>query len=235
MLRTAGRFSWDGRRAYARGGEPIGNVIRVHGDDGSWPETLVIDRGDRMLGLPADEVVLTREDVRLPWAIERLRAAKPLDLGAEGDAAAVGRAARAFAEPASRPLAEDPDAMTVSEERLDIRVEAVPTERITLRKRVVEDEISVPVTVRREELEIVREPVPYEDAKADPGARLGDGLASEIVLYTERPVVATEVVPLERVRLVKRFVAEERVVSGEVRREEVDVETGLPPGPSATA
>src|SRR3954454_16528655 len=108
MLRTAGKFGWDGRRVFARGGEPIGNVVRVFGHDAEWPDTLVVDRGDRLVGLPAADLVLTREVVRLPWPAERVRAAKPLDAGADTDRAAVGRAATAFERPSSRPLSEDP-------------------------------------------------------------------------------------------------------------------------------
>jgi uncharacterized protein (TIGR02271 family) len=229
MLRGAPRNTWHGRPAYARGGEPIGSVVRTHGD-GEWPELVVVDRGDRYVAFPAAEVVVTREDVRLPWAADRLRAATPLDRGAEDDAAAVRRAAEAFVQPASRPLAEDPDAMIVSEERLDVRVEAVPTERVVLRKHVVEEQVTVPVVVRREELELVREPI--AGAAADPGAHLGDAVPHEIVLYAERPVVTTEVVPVERVRLGKRFVSEERVVSGDVRREDVAVERSEPYPPT---
>ena len=157
--------------------------------------------------------------------------AHPLDDGAQDDDAAVGRAVAAFEEPERRPIADDPEAMILSEERLDVRVQAVPTERVRLRKVVVEREVSVPVRVRHEELEVVREPVGEpgaEPAAPEPGAEVRDGVAAEVTLYAERPVVGVEVVPLERVRLVKRFVAEERVVAGEVRREEAAVDR-LPP------
>lgn len=227
MLRSSGRSGWEGRPVRARGGEPVGTVVRTHGDDAGWPETVVLDRGDRCVAVPAGDLVLTREDLRLPWAAERIASATPLDLEAEDDAAAVGRAATAFADPSSRPLADDPEAMTVSEERLDVRIEAVPVERVSFRKRIVEEQTTVPVTIRREELEIVREPIAGEP---DPGAHLGDAVPHDVVLYAERPVVTTEVVPVERVRLAKRYVTEEHVIAGEVRREQVEVERSGPSG-----
>ena len=52
----------------------------------------------------------------------------------------------------------------------------------------------------------------------------------EIVLYAERPGVATETVAVERVRIGKRTVTAEETVSGEVRREEIELDTD-PEGP----
>ena len=50
------------------------------------------------------------------------------------------------------------------------------------------------------------------------------GLPETIVLHAERPVVSTEVVPVERVRLRTEWVQEQRQVRDEVRRERVDVD-----------
>ena len=58
-----------------------------------------------------------------------------------------------------------------------------------------------------------------------------EGVAADVVLYAERPVVGRETVPVERVRLVKRYVQDEITVDGEVRREEVAVDR-LPPAPA---
>src|SRR3712207_483042 len=50
------------------------------------------------------------------------------------------------------------------------------------------------------------------------------GLPETIVLHTERPVVGTEVVPVERVRLRTEWVQEQVQVRDQVRRERVDVD-----------
>ena len=84
----------------------------------------------------------------------------------------------------------------------------------------------VPVTLRHEELEVVREPV--ADVPAEPGAEVAEGVAAEVVLHGERPVIGRETVPAERVRLGKSYVDTEITVDGEVRREEVAVDR-LPP------
>jgi stress response protein YsnF len=55
-----------------------------------------------------------------------------------------------------------------------------------------------------------------------------EGVAAEVVLYEERPVVGVEVVPRERIRLVKTFETDEVVVADRVRHEEPAVDR-LPP------
>ena len=108
------------------------------------------------------------------------------------------------------------------------------TGRARLRKYVVTEQQSVEVPVSREEVRVEREPIT--------DANRGDALSGaditeeehEVVLHEERPVVATEAVPVERVRLSTETVTDEETVSGEVRKEriEVDDET-LPRGRTA--
>jgi stress response protein YsnF len=45
------------------------------------------------------------------------------------------------------------------------------------------------------------------------------------VLHREEPVVAMQVVPVERVRLVKSVVRDERTVREQLRKERVQIET----------
>jgi len=46
----------------------------------------------------------------------------------------------------------------------------------------------------------------------------------EVVLNEERPVVTTEAVPVERVRLSKEQVQDEETVTADVRKEQIDME-----------
>ena len=46
----------------------------------------------------------------------------------------------------------------------------------------------------------------------------------EVILHEERPVVATEAVPVERVRLATETVTENEQVTGEVRKERIVTE-----------
>ena len=114
-------------------------------------------------------------------------------------------------------------AMTRSEEELAVDTVWRPAERVRVRRRVVEEEVMVAVTVRREELEIVREPA----SRFDPPRRdAGEPAAALVmVLHEERPVVGVEVVPIEVVRIHRAVVrGDERTVTDTVRREQIKIE-----------
>jgi uncharacterized protein (TIGR02271 family) len=116
------------------------------------------------------------------------------------------------------------EAMTRSEEQLRVGTEKVAAGRARLRKYVVTEQQSVQVPVSREEVRVEREPIT--------DANRGDALSGaditeeehEVVLHEERPVVATEAVPVERVRLGTETVTDEQTVSGEVRKEQVELD-----------
>jgi uncharacterized protein (TIGR02271 family) len=116
------------------------------------------------------------------------------------------------------------DAMTRSEEQLRAGTEQVEAGRARLRKDVVTENQQVDVPVSREEVRLEREPI--TDANRD-AAYQGPAISEdehEVTLRAERPVVETEAVPVERVRLGKETVSGTETVSGEVRKEQVDVD-----------
>jgi uncharacterized protein (TIGR02271 family) len=116
------------------------------------------------------------------------------------------------------------DAMTRSEERIHAATERVEAGRARLRKYVVTENQQVTVPVTREEVRVEREPI--TDANRD-AALAGPELSEEeheIVLNEERPVVTTEAVPVERVRLTKQAEQSEQTVSADVRKERIEVE-----------
>ncbi|MCO1580131.1 PRC and DUF2382 domain-containing protein [Crossiella sp. SN42] len=115
------------------------------------------------------------------------------------------------------------DAMTRSEERLKVGAETTETGRVRLRKYVVTEEQQVTVPVRHEEVRIEREPITEANRdQAMSGAEISEA-EHEVTLHAERPVVRTEAVPVERVRLAKETVTEEETVSGQVRKEQIEV------------
>jgi uncharacterized protein (TIGR02271 family) len=116
------------------------------------------------------------------------------------------------------------DAMTRSEERLDVGTEQREAGRARLRKYVVTEQENVTVPVTREEVRVEREPI--TDANVDK-AMAGPAISEEeheVVLREERPVVEKEAVPVERVRLEKETVTDEAQVSEEVRKERIETE-----------
>jgi uncharacterized protein (TIGR02271 family) len=116
------------------------------------------------------------------------------------------------------------DAMTRSEERLNVGTQRTEAGRARLRKFVVTENVTQTVPVSREEVRLEREPI--TDANVD---RAMDGPAiseeeHEVVLHAEQPVVEKEAVPVERVRLDKDTVTEQAQVTEGLRKEEIDVE-----------
>jgi uncharacterized protein (TIGR02271 family) len=118
------------------------------------------------------------------------------------------------------------DAMTRSEERLVAGTRSEVAGKARLRKHVVTEQQQVTVPVSREEVRLEREPITdvnRDDATAGPDITESD---HEVILRAERPVVDTEAVPVERVRLNKETVTDQQNVSGEVRKEQIDYENG---------
>ena len=116
------------------------------------------------------------------------------------------------------------DAMTRSEERLDVGTRSEEVGRARLRKYVVTENVTETVPVTREEVRVEREPI----TDANVGNAL-DGPAiseeeHEVTLHAERPVVEKEAVPVERVRLDKETVTDEATVTEGLRKEEIEVE-----------
>jgi uncharacterized protein (TIGR02271 family) len=116
------------------------------------------------------------------------------------------------------------DAMTLSEERLNVGTERVEAGRARLRKYVVTENVTQTVPVTREEVRVEREPI--TDANIG-NAMDGPAISEEeheVTLHAERAVVEKEAVPVERVRLDTETVTEQEQVSETVRKEQVDTE-----------
>ncbi|MFS0701683.1 DUF2382 domain-containing protein [Cellulomonas sp. 179-A 4D5 NHS] len=115
-------------------------------------------------------------------------------------------------------------AMTRSEEQLHVGTERREAGRARLRKYVVTEEQTVTVPVSHEEVRVVHEPI--TDANID-DALSGPDLTEaehEVVLTEERPVVAKETVPVERIKLETETVTEQATVTEDVRKERIDTE-----------
>ncbi|HEX8508504.1 MAG TPA: PRC and DUF2382 domain-containing protein [Propionibacteriaceae bacterium] len=116
------------------------------------------------------------------------------------------------------------DAMTLSEERVNVGVQRREAGRARLRKYVVTENVTQTVPVSREEVRIEREPI--TDANIG-NATSGPAISEEeheVILHEERPVVQKEAVPVERVRLDTETVTENVTVNEEVRKEQIDTD-----------
>jgi uncharacterized protein (TIGR02271 family) len=115
-------------------------------------------------------------------------------------------------------------AMTRSEEELRVGTQTRERGRVRLRKYVVTEQVTQTVPVQREEVRVEREPITEANLDA---ATAGPAIAEEeheLTLHEQTPVVEKRAVPRERVRLDTETVTDQRQVSEEVRKEQVQVE-----------
>jgi uncharacterized protein (TIGR02271 family) len=122
---------------------------------------------------------------------------------------------------ARRQRADGDQSMTRSEEQLKIGTEQVEAGRVRLVKHTVTEQQNVTVPVTHEEVRVVREPITSTTGRT--GGKAFRDEEAEVVLREERPVVDKETVAVERIGLGKESVTEDRAVSGEIRKERVDV------------
>ncbi len=116
------------------------------------------------------------------------------------------------------------DAMTRSEEEL--RVDTVQREsgRARMRKYIVTEDVQQTVPVQREEVRVEREPI--TDANRDAALTGGDLTEQEheVTLHEDEVVVDKKTVPKERVRMDKDVSTEQREVTEQVRKEQIETE-----------
>jgi uncharacterized protein (TIGR02271 family) len=238
-----------GKNVVGSDGEKIGKVEELYLDTNSQqPEWVAVTTGwfgtHRSL-VPLADASEDGGDLRIPYAKAQVQEAPHYDPGTElseeqesdlfrhyGTAGPGSHSGKAESDPVggsdiqghdvSGPTTDE--AMTRSEERMRVGTERVETGRARLRKYIVTENVQTTVPVSHEEVRIEREPI--TDANRDQamsGPELGEE-EHEVTLTAERPVVGKETVPVERVRLGKETTTEERRVSDQVRKEEIEID-----------
>ncbi|GAB3674270.1 DUF2382 domain-containing protein [Angustibacter aerolatus] len=117
------------------------------------------------------------------------------------------------------------DAMTRSEQHLNVGTERVAAGKARLRKYVTTEQQTVTVPVTREEVRLEREPITDANrGNATAGPELSEE-EHEVTLTEERVTVNKETVPVERVRLGTEEVTEQRTVTEDVSQEHIDLDS----------
>jgi uncharacterized protein (TIGR02271 family) len=114
------------------------------------------------------------------------------------------------------------DAMTRSEEHLQVGTTSQEAGRVRLRKYVTTEQETQTVPVSREQAVLEREPI--TDANVGDAAS-GPDISEEeheVVLSEERPTVSKTTEPVERVRLGTETVTDQETVTEEVRKEHIE-------------
>src|SRR5215217_3866594 len=241
--------TWEGRTLVDRDGTPVGSINAIYLDDQTGqPEWALVNTGlfgTRSTFVPIAQAATIDENVQVPYDKRRIKDAPRVEVdqhlseaeerqlwrhyGFDYDTAD-RRAAREdvtssrgrAGQDAARPTTDD--AMTRSEEELQVGTTKRERGRVRLRKYVTTEQVTQAVPVQREELRVEREPI--TDANLD-AATSGPELSEaehEVILREEEPVVEKRVVPRERVRLDKDTVTGEERVAEELRKERIDVD-----------
>jgi uncharacterized protein (TIGR02271 family) len=202
-------------------GEPEFGIVTVPRPGGEGTKRVAVPM--HTASLSGDVIVLPLDPVRVksaPEVQDEVDAIPPESGRRVLDYFGMGGDAPTVPMPSLTPEAET----VLSEEQLEVDVEARAAERVRIRKQVVTEEVTVTVEVRREELVIEREPIPRDEVGAPSEGAFADSEAMVIVLHAEEPVVGRRVVPVERVRLRKDLVVEQTTINEPVRKERAEVE-----------
>jgi uncharacterized protein (TIGR02271 family) len=225
--------TWKGQTLFGPGQDKIGEVADVYLDRQSGePEWLAVKTGlfgSNLSFVPIREASGGDGGVTVPYDKAKVKDAPNVE--ADGELSPeeerrlydhFGMEWGDYGHDTSGPTTDD--AMTRSEEELQVGKASRETGRARLRKYVVTENVQTTVPVQREEVRIEREPI--TDANVDQAL---DGPAiseeeHEVTLHAEEPVVEKRAVPKERVRLDKETVTDERQVSEEVRKERIEAD-----------
>jgi uncharacterized protein (TIGR02271 family) len=231
-------LSWRGQNAVDSDGDKIGKIEEIYLDsDSNEPEWALVSTGlfgTKQSFVPIRDAASTGDGIRVAFDKDTVKNAPRVDpdgsLSPEEESELYRYYGREYqSEPAGGPGGDvsgpnTDDAMTRSEEELNVGTRERDAGRVRLKKYVVEDEVTQTVPVRREEVRVEREPI--TDANRD-AALDGPTISEEeheVTLRAEEPVVEKRAVPQERVRLEKDVHTDEREVSDTVRKERIDVD-----------
>jgi uncharacterized protein (TIGR02271 family) len=257
MSEMTDAYEWQGRTMVGSDGDKIGKIAEIYEDPQTGkPEWATVSSG--LFGTKSNFVPLAGaspdgEDVRAEVTKDQVKDAPGVEADGElsepeeqrlfeyyGVAYTTEGSTTAQGQPGQRGQAiggtvgrdvsgpETDEAMTRSEEELQVGTRQREAGRARLRKYVVTEMVTKTVPVQREEVRVEREPI--TDANRDQatsGADISEE-EHEVVLHEDEPVVEKRVVPQERVRLDKQTISDEREVSEEVRKEQIETE-GLAP------
>jgi len=246
MITTEQIQSVIGQTMYGTSGDKIGTVGQVYLDDQTgapeWATTKTGLFGSSETFVPLAGAQVSAEQLTVPYDEETVKGAPNVDpdnghLSADEEAELYryygldnGQPASDGHETSTGTVGHDTsgpttdNAMTRSEEQLHVGTETRETGRARLRKYVVTENVTQTVPVSREEVRIEREPITDANrGDATSGADITEE-EHEVTLHEERPVVAKETVPVERVRMDTDTVTGEEQVSEEVRKEQIEAE-----------
>jgi len=233
-------------------GNKIGKLQCLWSDNTNQPAYLGVQTGwlfGKTHVVPADQAQVNEasQTIRLPYSTEKIKEAPSYDPGAELDDTTereirnfynLGRSSGQSNQPcgsesestthsrkAQQARAQESANVKLHEEELKVGKRQVETGGVRLRKVIRTETVNQPVELQREEIVVERVPAKGESRSQQGG---GDFQEEEIYipLRREEAVIEKQTRVREEVRVSKKAQAERRTVSGQVRREDVEVEGG---------
>jgi uncharacterized protein (TIGR02271 family) len=238
---------WRGQELLGSDGDKIGTIEEIYVDnDTDQPEWALVKTGlfgGKGTFVPLSQATPEEDGVRVPFEKAMVKDAPNIDPDGQlspseertlyehysleyGDTDTGSGTGTGTDETVGRDTSgpTTDDAMTRSEEELNVGTQSRETGKVRLRKHVVTENVETTVPVQREEVRVEREPITDAnrgDATAGPEISEEE---HEVTLHAEEPVVDKQVVAKERVRLDKDVVQEERQVSDSVAKEQIEVD-----------
>ncbi len=232
-------------------GEKIGKVGEVYVDDAigqlSWVTVKTGLFGTRESFVPMDNASISDDTVTVPYDKAMIKDAPhaepgaPLSVEQEDElyryynigtaathtatqyteqAAPFAATQKVTAPKTAKSNAATDGYLTRSEEQLKVGTQRVEAGRARMRKFVVTEQQTVTVSVSHDEARIVREPLQPGDFLD--GATIGEDVI-EVALMQDKVLVDKQVVGVEKVKLATQTVTEQQQVTGEVRKEQIEV------------
>ncbi len=249
MSGTSGMRIERGARVLATDGE-VGRVTHVVVDHQTREVTeIVVDSGGQELLIPATAVTnaggntvrlqgtraqlaanrfdrdqfhaLDDERAEAESAQQAVRGGAPLK-AASDDEVVVGGTRQAPAQPARAARPTEEIAVPVAEERLHVEKRRAELGELLVRKRVVQEQVSVPVELTREEVHVAQRDI--ADRPVQPGDQVFQEGTIRVPVRGEQAIVEKEAVVTGEVVIDKDRVVEREQVTDTVRREQVEVE-----------
>ena len=216
-----------GAAVYTPDGGKIGEVEEIFYDTQTQqPEWIGIGTGflgTKRVLVPVDGARLESDGLYVPYSEEQVKNSPDID----GDEISDSTEQELYAyykqysgeTQSGTPDREAESTMTRSEEELRVGKRTAETGQVRLRKWVDTEPVSEEVELRQERARVTREPID----EAVSGAAIGEEQV-DVTLRGEKAVVEKEAVAKERIGVEKDVDVEQETISGEVRKERIDVE-----------
>jgi len=221
-----------GAPVYDSAGEKIGKVEEIFYDVQSHvPKWIGIGTGmfgTKRVLVPVQGSQATEDGLMVGFAKDQVKDSPDIDeeeISPQCESELMAYYGLGASEGTRRPERDEDQAVTRSEEEVQVGKRSVDAGQARLRKWVETEPVALDVELRREVARVSREPIDEPVGDHDFSEE-----EVEVPLHAEQPVVQKRAVAKERVRLEKDVQTEQQTVQDEVKKERVETEGDVESG-----